>query len=210
MKTNSGCIHNRASCCAILNISLFGWKSCKVLLVSIFQQSLTTMIPMDHFPLEMLPNHQRDKYPLLWWSTPSIPQLSECESPHSWLCSTTAATAVSLYLIWPWGKANRDGKVVMFPFCIWLSWKGTGLALQKPCLKRGQSQHFAFICFKLLGTISGKYQLPRSSVNFCFGQQFMIIFGAHMLYTWAVQLNFFQTLFIEERTTTVLQSRALA
>lgn len=75
---------------------------------------------------------------------------------------------------------------------------------------REQLHHFAFICFKLLGTISERYQLLKSSVNFCFGQQFIIIFGACTLYTWPVQLNFFPTFFIEECMTAVLQTRGLA
>lgn len=72
MKTSSDCLHQRTRC-AILNISLFAWKSSKVLLVSclllpvsIFQQALTSMIPMDHFTLEMHPDHQRDKSLLAW------------------------------------------------------------------------------------------------------------------------------------------------
>lgn len=106
MKTNSDCLHQRASSCAILNISLFGWKSCKSLLVA---SSIHLPTGFNQYePLEMLPNHQRDKYLLVWRSTPCIPQLTECESPHSWYFSIIASTAVSFYLSWPWGKGYQE------------------------------------------------------------------------------------------------------
>lgn len=130
MKTSSDCLHQRAAV-PFQTLVCSAGRSCVLLLLSIIQQTLTTMIPMDHFPLEMLPNHQRDRYLLVWWSTPWF--LSNLSVNHH----IPDAVLLLLLLQFPFTsldlgeKPNRDRKVVMFPFHIWLSCKQrywTGLA----------------------------------------------------------------------------------
>lgn len=127
MKTSSDCLHQRAAVPFQTLVCSAGRavRSCVLLLLSIIQQALTTMIPMDHFPLEMLPNHQRDRYLLVWWSNQNV-------NHH-----IPDAVLLLLLLQFPFTsldlgeKPNRDRKVVMFPFYIWLSCKKrywTGLA----------------------------------------------------------------------------------
>lgn len=161
------------------------------------------MIPVDHFPLEMLPNHQRQI------SASLVKHTMHSSIIRMWITTFLILFCYCYYCSLPHlTSGKRERKVVIFPFYFCVTCKQRDwIGLAETMLEERQLQHSTFICFKLLGTISGKYQLPKSSVNFCFRQKLIIIFGACMLYTWPVQLNLFQTLFIEECMTTVLETR---